>query len=232
KRTGLLITLGAGLVLLVVLAFTVGPILYRDLIVGPAASTPQEELSAQAGPGAGGDLELGAGEWVLGEGSFAGYRVAEVLNGTDVTVTGRTESVSGRVTTSDTAVTAATIEVDVASIATDSSSRDSYFREQALDTATHPTASFVLDGTIAPDPVPGPGETIDLPVAGSLTLNGVTREITAELTTALTDAGVTVAGQIPVTFADYGVTAPDLGFVRVDDQGFIEFSLTLVRAAG
>ncbi len=31
------------------------------------------------------------------------------------------------------------------------------------------------------------------------------------------------------SFADFGVTAPDLGFVRVDDAGSVEFSLELAR---
>ncbi|PGM32354.1 polyisoprenoid-binding protein, partial [Bacillus cereus] len=33
----------------------------------------------------------------------------------------------------------------------------------------------------------------------------------------------------PITFADYGVQAPDLGFVPVDDDGAVEFSVELAR---
>lgn len=231
RRTGMLIALAAGILALIVLAVTLGPVLYRDLIAAPAASTPQEELIDQSVPSdsATGDLVIGAGEWAVGEGSFAGYRVDEVLNGTDVTVTGRTQSVTGSVTTTDRAVTTAMVEVDVASITTDSSSRDSYFRGQALDVATHPTASFVLDTEIAPETIPGAGDTVVVPASGTLNLNGVDQAVSVELTVALTGAGVTVAGQIPVVFADYGVTAPDLGFVRVEDEGFVEFSLVLER---
>ena len=47
----------------------------------------------------------------------AGYRVAEVLNGTDVTVTGRTDEVSGTLTAGGQTVTQASFTVDVASIA-------------------------------------------------------------------------------------------------------------------
>ncbi|GAB7304798.1 hypothetical protein MAFF212519_26790 [Clavibacter michiganensis] len=39
--------------------------------------------------------------------------------------------------------------------------------------------------------------------------------------------GVQVSGSIPVTFSDYGVQAPSLGFVSVEDQGTVEF---LVKA--
>jgi hypothetical protein len=36
-----------------------------------------------------------------------------------------------------------------------------------------------------------------------------------------------VSGSIPVTFSDYGVEAPSLGFVSVQDKGTVEF---LVKA--
>jgi hypothetical protein len=38
---------------------------------------------------------------------------------------------------------------------------------------------------------------------------------------------VQVIGSVPVTFADFGVEAPSLGFVTVEDEGSIEFSLQL-----
>lgn len=36
-----------------------------------------------------------------------------------------------------------------------------------------------------------------------------------------------VIGSIPITFADFDVEAPSLGFVTVEDEGSIEFSLQL-----
>nr|WP_245542796.1 hypothetical protein [Pseudoclavibacter soli] len=38
------------------------------------------------------------------------------------------------------------------------------------------------------------------------------------------------AGSIPITFADFGVTAPSLGFVSVEDHGEVEFLLNLAQA--
>ena len=84
------------------------------------------------------------GDWAIGAGSTAGYRLDEVLNGTDVTVVGSTDQVSGTVTVDGEAVTAATVTVDVASIATDSGNRDQYFRTVALETEQFPTATFTL----------------------------------------------------------------------------------------
>jgi hypothetical protein len=41
-------------------------------------------------------------------------------------------------------------------------------------------------------------------------------------------AGIVLVGSLPLTFAGYGVNAPDLGSVTVDEHGAIEFSLHLI----
>ncbi len=163
-----------------------------------------------------------AGEWTVGGDSEAGYRVHEVLNGSDVTVTGRTDSVSGSATVDGTSVTAATITVQVADIATDSAQRDSYFRDSALDVQAFPEATFTLTGPIA-DAVPSGSATTTVDAQGELTLHGVTRPVTATLQFGLDGDGVAVSGSVPITFSDFGVQAPDLGFVKVDDAGEVEF---------
>ncbi|MNW61252.1 hypothetical protein D3C74_392960 [compost metagenome] len=39
--------------------------------------------------------------------------------------------------------------------------------------------------------------------------------------------GAQVSGSIPVTFSDYDVSAPNLGFVTVEDAGTVELLLEL-----
>ncbi len=92
--------------LLVVAAF-VGPAVYAALVNRHADPAPT--LSAGASVGAAGPLA--DGRWTVGAGSFAGYRVHEVLQGHDATVTGRTDRVSGQVTVSGGRVTAGTVTV-------------------------------------------------------------------------------------------------------------------------
>lgn len=232
KRSKLILLIGGVVVvILAVLALAVGPTIYRDVIVGPADEAPTAELQDldRLEPSSLDEGDL-AGEWIVAKDSYAGYRVDEVLNGTDVTVTGRTEQVNGTVSASADAITAATITVDIASIATDSGSRDSYFRDQAMRGAEHPTATFELTS-----PIEAPaGAGVDAPVTvmgtGILTLAGVSNELTVELVAAVSGSTVQVAGQIPVTFADYGVAAPSLGFVQVEETGFVEFLVVLTKA--
>ena len=222
----------AGVVLLGGAAAIAGPVVYRDLIVGEAEAVP----TVTANPGATNEAAVAidpselSGEWAATDGSFAGYRVDEVLNGTDVTVVGRTEDVTGSFTVEGLTLTAAEITVDVASIETDSSSRDAYFRDSALRVSEHPTATFTLTGPVAAASTPAVGEVQSLTATGDLTIAGVTRPVTVELEAVLGDGSGQVAGSIPITFADFGVEAPNLGFVSVEPDGFVEFSLVIAPA--
>lgn len=228
KRSIGFIVGGAVVVVLGITAAVAGPAIYRDLIVGPADDAPSLDVESLA-PGTIDENAL-AGEWTVTDGSFAGYRVDEVLNGTDVTVTGRTNDVTGTVTTTDSEVTEATITVDVASISTDSGSRDSYFRDTAMRVSENPTATFVLTS-----PISGDGASLDesatVTGTGVLTLAGVSNEVTVEMTAAVDGTTIRIAGQIPITFSDYGVTAPSLGFVQVEDTGLVEFLVVLTPGA-
>ncbi|WFR68764.1 YceI family protein [Curtobacterium flaccumfaciens] len=118
----------------------------------------------------------------------------EVLNGSDVTVTGRTDSVTGSATVDGSSITKATITVQVADIATDSDQRDAYFRDSAMDTSAFPTATFELTEPIA-DAVPSGSGTTKVRAMGSLTLHGVTKAVTATLEVGLNGDGVDVSGR-------------------------------------
>ncbi|WP_041583349.1 YceI family protein [Xylanimonas cellulosilytica] len=212
---------GAAVAALAVAGVVWGPGLYADWANSQAEAAPVLDVGDPVEDPASLD-----GRWTAQPGSYAGYRVDEVLRGENATATGRTEQVEAEVMLDDGAVTAATVTVDMASVATDQPPRDRYFRTSALATDVFPTATFELT---EPAPLPAGATAVDL--TGDLTIHGVTRQVTvaAELGATGQDA-VQVVGSIPVTFADYDVEAPSLGFVRVQDAGFVEFSLVLARA--
>ncbi|XPP27780.1 MAG: YceI family protein [Leucobacter sp.] len=214
-------------------AAVAGPLIYRDLFATPAAEAPTltaEDSALEPNSTRPVDLESLSGEWIVAAGSEAGYRVNEVLNGVDVTVTGRTTEVTGGLTVNELTLESAEFTVDVASISTDSSNRDSYFRDDAMQVAVHPTATFRLTSPVTTSAPPLAGETVEHELTGELTLAGVTRTVTFTAQ-ARTDGSIgEIAGQIPITFSDFGVTAPSLGFVSVEDSGYVEFQLVLERA--
>ncbi len=234
KSQKVLIGVGVSVLALASVAAIAGPMLYRDFIAEPAADAPAISGSEQIlGAPSGDQLDPAAlaGDWSVTDGSEAGYRVDEVLNGTDVTVTGRTPKVTGtfRISEDGRTLSAATLTVDVASITTDSAPRDSYFREQALRTDTFPKATFTLTEPVTLDEVPRSGDTVQTAAVGELTIAGETRVVTAEVQLRSNGEEAEIAGTVPITFADFGVEAPSLGFVSVQPTGQVEFQLVAAR---
>ena len=227
KKTKIILgTSAAVVVVLGVSAAAFGPAFYRDVIVGAPEAAP----SVSAAP-ADSTLDTSdlSGEWQIGTGSTAGYRVDEVLNGTPVTVNGRTDAVTGDITVAGSQVTKGTMTVDVTKIATDQPPRDAYFQDEAMETGDFPTATFTLTQPIAADGVEA-GVPATYDVTGDLTLHGVTKSVTARMQASFTSDGGQIVGSIPITFQDFGVQAPSLGFVTVEDHGSVEFSLDVARA--
>lgn len=209
-----------GIVALLALGLGVGPLLY--------AATQEDAAAAPTVQAQPSDAELAPdtdGTWTVSPGSSAGYRVDEVLNGADVTVAGTTEQVTGSVVIEGGDLSTAEVAVDVASTSTDSGQRDAYFRDNVMDVGTHPTATFTVRGPV--DLPELTGTPVTVPVTGDLTLRGTTRPVQADLAVVRTAEGVEVSGAVPVVFADFGISAPDLGFVRVEDRGRVEFLLRL-----
>lgn len=234
KSQKVLIGAGAGVLALAALAALAGPVVYRDFIAPPAASAPTLGASDGAlsdSAGATIDPQALVGAWSVADGSEAGYRVNEVLNGTDVTVTGRTDQVSGGFTIGKDGLTleSAELTVDVASIATDSAQRDTYFRDQALRSGEYPTATFALTDPVSLEAAPGSGSVVQAEAVGDLTIAGVTQSVTASVEVRSDGRTADIAGSIPITFADFGVEAPNLGFVSVEDSGFVEFQLSAAK---
>lgn len=216
-----------------------GPVIYRDFIAAPAAEAPtlsadksvlgNEEPSQPTG-GVLDPMTL-VGTWNVTDGSEAGYRVDEVLNGTDVTVTGRTDQVTGTFTIGETGLTleAADLTVDVASIVTDSGNRDEYFRGEAMRASKFPTATFTLTEPVTLDNAPAAGDVVSAEATGDLTLAGQTRTVSAQIEVRSDGETAEIAGSINITFADFGIDAPNLGFVQVAADGAVEFQLTAAK---
>ena len=171
-----------------------------------------------------------AGSWYVQPGSEAGYRLDETLSGTAVTVVGRTEDVGGSLTVEGTQLTAASIVVDAGSISTEESARDGFFR-RALDVSTYPQATFELTQPVDLSALAESAAQVSVPVSGTLTMHGVGVPVNAAFDVQRTVDGVELAGQVPVTLSDFGLTAPDLGWVVVQPTGAVEVYLLLGRTA-
>ncbi|MEM9513545.1 MAG: YceI family protein [Actinomycetota bacterium] len=164
------------------------------------------------------------GVWLPTSDSEFGYRVEEVLAGVNTTAVGRSNEIDGQLTIDGTTAQIEAI-VQVENITSDDSRRDGQFSGRIMDAANFPTASFVTTQPIDLGTVPADGEQVVVPVAGTLTLKGVSQSVTFEVTAQRTGDRIGVLGAIPVAFADYGIDNPSFGAVRTDDNGLVEFVL-------
>ena len=170
-----------------------------------------------------------SGIWKATTKSTLGYRVKEVLGGLDAEAVGRTNQVTGELVIEASRVMAATFSVDVGTITSDSSKRDNQFTGNIMDVSTYPTADFVLTTPIDFDSIPLPGFQLTATATGDLTLHGVTRAVTFEVTTEYASNVIGVLGSIDIAFADYGIANPSNAFVSTGDTGLLEFVLAFER---
>lgn len=218
------VVIGVGSLATLVLIVIGGTYLYVNVISDDAPAPLTLETSP---PAAGGDGDL-TGTWAVAGGSEAGYRVDEVLNGQDNTVVGRTSDVTGEVTVAGGEATEGEITVDMTTITTDSGSRDGQFRGPIMQTDQFPTSTFTLTSPVPLDGLDAGGP-ISVTATGDLTVRDVTRPVEIELEVQRSGDGVQVAGSGEIRFSDFEVDPPNLGFVRVEDSGTVEFLLTLGR---
>jgi len=164
--------------------------------------------------------------------SFAGFRVQEELVGVGAkTAVGRTPDVTGSLAISGTTITDASVEVDMTTLTTDDGRRDNAIRQQAIETARFPTASFELTTPIELGSIPADGEEITVDAVGDLTLHGVTKAVTIPLTAKLQGDVIVVVGSLDIPFGDYSIDRPSAAAVlSVEDRGEMEVQLFFTKA--
>ncbi|TQF74866.1 YceI family protein [Rhodococcus spelaei] len=217
-------------VVVAVLALVAGPWVYGTWIATDDA--PAASVSTSGAQAATGDVN---GTWRVDPGTApnataAGYTVHEVLNGASVTVVGSTGEVDGQVTIDADKLTAATVTVRVESIKIDNARRDGQFAGNVMAVGTYPTARFTLDRPVDLSALPTDGTTATLPATGTLELRGVTRPVTVDVKVLHSGQALIASGSIPVTWKDFGVQPPSLGFVTVDDAGTVDFLVHLATS--
>ena len=120
---------------------------------------------------------------------------------------------------------------DLTTLQSDEANRDRQLQRQGIETATYPTATFTLTQPIELDAVPAEGEIVDVTATGDLTLHGVTKSVEIPLEARLEGGVISVAGSLPIQFADYNIAQPQgMIVLSVEDHGVLELQLHFTRA--
>jgi polyisoprenoid-binding protein YceI len=199
------------------------------LFLASRDAPPEARLRPGVGPGGSGRPD---GEWVVAQDAdgFVGYRVRERLGSISAPndVVGRSPAVAGTVTIADGALTGAEVTVDMTRLRTDVEPRDGRMRDEGLETARFPTASFRLREPVPLGDVSG-ARVVELRLPGTLTLHGVARPIDFPVQARWDGATIQVAGGTRIRRADFDLEVPTLAGYRIEDTAVVELELTLVR---
>lgn len=219
---------------------TPGPATPAAIAGAPASGTGAVGTTAQpattgdpAGDGVTGtwSVDPSVGSFSDFSGSFVGYRVKETLANIGATeAVGRTPDVTGSLTVDGTTITAATFTADLGTLRSDKQFRDEQLHRQALETDRFPGATFTLTEPVELAAVPEDGATVDITATGDLALHGVTKSVQIPLQARLAGGVVTIAGSLPIAFADFGIARPQsMVVLSVEDSGVMELQLHLAR---
>ena len=170
------------------------------------------------------------GTWTVTDGSQAGYRVKETLFGQSNTAVGRTTAVTGKILVQGTSVTSGTFSVDLTKVSSDQSQRDQQFRGRIMNTSRYPTATLTLTAPIQVSTVPADGVQTTANATGELTIHGLTKSVTFQVTAQRSAGTIAVSGSIPITFADWNIDNPSGGPAQTEDHGILEFLVNLAHA--
>jgi polyisoprenoid-binding protein YceI len=169
--------------------------------------------------------------------SQARYHAHEQLVGKTLPseAVGTSKSVSGNlVLGSDGAVLAdqSKISVDLSKLQSDESRRDNFVKSDTLQTSRFPMATFVPSGVVGlPIPLPTSGEAT-FQLTGDLTVHGVTKPVTWQVTAQFADTAITGNATTSVKITDFGMTPPRAGPVlSIEDALTLELAFTAAREA-
>jgi polyisoprenoid-binding protein YceI len=192
-------------------------------------------------PAASGSATSLTGDWKVGDGSEAGYRVREqFINQPGPTeAVARTSKISGglRVQASGSTLQASGLHftADLAALQSQDKyanyqvyQRDFFIRTIYLQTDQFPKADFTASPVSIPSGIEsGP---VSITVSGKLTVHGVTKSVTTTLQAQRTTNGIEVAGSINTDMRDFGVEVPSISFTQAEPGVVIEYHLVLVHS--
>jgi polyisoprenoid-binding protein YceI len=170
-------------------------------------------------------------------GNEARYRVREQLVGKDLPndAIGATPDVTGRlVVESDGRVIrdSSKIVVQVATLKSDQSRRDNFLRRRTLESEKYPTVELV-PATFAGITSPiAPGTSRTFALTGNLTIHGVTRPTTWQVTARADGADVVGTATTAFTFKDFSLDQPRVPIVlSVADTVRLEYDFRFTQQA-
>jgi len=166
-------------------------------------------------------------------GNEARYRVKEQLAGVNLPgeAVGATSAITGVVVLTGTGAVVpgtSSFTVDITGLKSDSTRRDGYIQRNTLQTAQFPKVELAIKELRGLTyPLPASGE-LKFELVGDLTVHGVTKPSTWQVTGMPKEGGVAGTATTSFTFDEFGLTKPRVASVlSVDDTIKLEYTFHL-----
>jgi polyisoprenoid-binding protein YceI len=167
----------------------------------------------------------------------AGYRVREKLGflPAESDAVGRTSAITGTATFTQAGhvltVRAASFTVEVSKLTSNEAMRDQHIRTIGLQSATYPTATFVLSTPVTLPAGAVSGRVVHTSVTGVFDIHGTSKRENVPLEMRLSSSEIAAVGALTFPWSEFNMAAPSVGgFVSVTNRATMEFDLRLKRA--
>ena len=108
--------------------------------------------------------------------------------------------------------------------------RDAHIQTIGLQSATYPTATFVLSTPLRLPASALDGRPVSTSVTGIFNIHGTSRKETVPIQIALSGTAIQAVGSLTFPWGTFDMTAPSVaGFVNVSSEATMEFDLRLQR---
>ena len=196
-----------------------------------ATSVPQPVTAATSAPAATAGATLYRIDAAQSE---VRYEVNETfLQGNRLnTAIGRTKGVAGdiQINTTDPAKSQiGEIVIDISQFTSDESRRDNFIRNNGLESAKYPQATFKttsIDGLPAKVNV---GDTISFTITGDLTVKQTTKPVTWQVTLKFNDQSISGTATTQILMSDFGVGPLKLPILQTEDNVKLTFDFVATK---
>ncbi|MCX8024202.1 MAG: YceI family protein, partial [Thermanaerothrix sp.] len=111
------------------------------------------------------------------------------------------------------------ITIDVSQLKSDSTRRDNYIRNNALESARYPTVTFVPTAVEGLPTTYVEGQDYTFRIRGDLTVREITRPVTFDVTARLEGQTLSGTATSTILMSDFGIGPIDLvGILRTEDE--------------
>ena len=183
-------------------------------------------------------LAVGEVAVVIGEGSLGRYRVKEQLARLPLPndAVGETPDVSGTIVFNPDGTVQpdrSQLVINLQTLRSNEGRRDRFLRDNSLESNEYPEARFVVQNASGlPWPLPASAD-LSFQLTGDMTVHGVTRLVTWEVTAQVGDGSVTGQAKTSFTFGTFDMSVPSLFFIlSVEDNIRLELDFAASIISG